>query len=122
MIYQIIHGNSLDLEFQTQRLLPSNPAAIVLDPPFEFYNHPIQALFPDVAMLIVPRKRRYGDLSGMISGFLANAPDGMILDPFAGQGTTLRECIKDERDCLLVEKERQYVDLLLAEFPQLVEV
>jgi len=36
---------------------------------------------------------------------------GLVLDPFAGSGTTAIACIAEKRDYILIEKESDYADL-----------
>lgn len=43
---------------------------------------------------------------------LSKTPDGgIVLDPFAGSGTTALACISEGRDYILIEKEASYADL-----------
>lgn len=43
---------------------------------------------------------------------LTKTPDGgVVLDPFAGSGTTALACISEGRDYILIEKEADYADL-----------
>lgn len=40
---------------------------------------------------------------------LITPPGGMVLDPFAGSGTTGMACLAEGIDCILVEREAEYV-------------
>lgn len=40
---------------------------------------------------------------------LVTRPGGLVLDPFAGSGTTGMACLREGFDCILVERESQYV-------------
>ncbi len=40
---------------------------------------------------------------------LVTPPKGLVLDPFAGSGTTAMACIRESFDCILIEKEAEYV-------------
>lgn len=40
---------------------------------------------------------------------LVTPPGGLVLDPFAGSGTTGVACIREGFDCILIEREPQYV-------------
>ena len=40
---------------------------------------------------------------------LVTPPGGLVLDPFAGSGTTGMACIREGFDCILIEREAEYV-------------
>jgi site-specific DNA-methyltransferase (adenine-specific) len=40
---------------------------------------------------------------------LVTPPGGLVLDPFAGSGTTGMACMAEGLDCLMIEREAQYV-------------
>lgn len=40
---------------------------------------------------------------------LVTPPGGLILDPFAGSGTTGMACIRESFECILIEREAEYV-------------
>lgn len=43
---------------------------------------------------------------------LSKTPDGgIVLDPFAGSGTTALACIAEGREYILIEKEPQYAEI-----------
>lgn len=42
---------------------------------------------------------------------LVTPPAGVVLDPFAGSGTTGVSCVFEERDCLLIEREAAYIEI-----------
>jgi site-specific DNA-methyltransferase (adenine-specific) len=41
---------------------------------------------------------------------LVTRPGGVVLDPFAGSGTTGMACLREGFDCILIEREAQYVE------------
>jgi DNA modification methylase len=43
---------------------------------------------------------------------LITPPDGIVLDPFAGSGTTALACKELGRNYICIEKEREYVDII----------
>lgn len=43
---------------------------------------------------------------------LVTPPDGLVLDPFAGTGTTGEAAIIEGREAVLVEREAGYADLI----------
>ena len=40
---------------------------------------------------------------------LVTPPGGVVLDPFAGSGSTGMACLREGFDCILIEREAQYV-------------
>jgi len=40
---------------------------------------------------------------------LITPPKGLVLDPFAGSGTTAVACLRERFDCIVVEREAQYI-------------
>ena len=44
-------------------------------------------------------------------------PGGVVLDPFAGSGTTAEAAQREGFDCILMESEPEYVEFLLERFP-----
>jgi site-specific DNA-methyltransferase (adenine-specific) len=40
---------------------------------------------------------------------LVTPEGGTVLDPFAGSGTTAVACVRERRDCILIEREAEYV-------------
>lgn len=43
---------------------------------------------------------------------LSSSKEGdVILDPFGGSGTTMVACIQNNRNCILIEKEEEYINL-----------
>lgn len=49
-------------------------------------------------------------------------PGGIVLDPFAGSGTTAEAARREGFDCVLMEAEEEYVDFLRQRFPEMEEV
>lgn len=45
-------------------------------------------------------------------------PGGTVLDPFAGSGTTAEAARREGFDCILMEREPEYIDFLHERFPQ----
>ena len=43
---------------------------------------------------------------------LITPPNGIVLDPFAGSGTTALACKELNRNYICIEKEREYVDII----------
>ena len=44
---------------------------------------------------------------------LSSSKEGdTILDPFGGSGTTMVACIKNNRKCILIEKEEEYIKVI----------
>ncbi len=41
---------------------------------------------------------------------LVTPPGGTVLDPFAGSGTTAMACMAEGFDCILMEREAEYVE------------
>jgi DNA modification methylase len=41
-------------------------------------------------------------------------PGGVVLEPFGGEGTTARACLKSGRRCILVEKDARYIPTIIA--------
>lgn len=48
----------------------------------------------------------------LITHLLENSPAGVVLDPFAGSGTTGRACKDLGRKCVLVEREEKYCRII----------
>ena len=45
---------------------------------------------------------------------LVTPPGGVVLDPFAGSGTTLEACVREGFDCIGIEREAEYLPLIRA--------
>ena len=43
---------------------------------------------------------------------LVTPPGGLVLDPFAGSGTTAEACIVEGFRCVLIEKDPAYAELI----------
>lgn len=53
---------------------------------------------------------------------LVTPPDGVILDPFAGSGTTGVAAIMERRAVVLIEREAEYVEIIKRRLAQPTEV
>ncbi len=92
----VLHvGDCLDV-------LPTLDAAsvdsVVCDPPYGDVLHPTVKPLDLVRWLVR----------------LVTPPGGLVLDPFAGSGTTLEACIVEGFRCVAVEREESYVPLVAA--------
>lgn len=45
---------------------------------------------------------------------LVTPPGGLVLDPFAGSGTTGAACLREGFDCILIEREAEYIPDIMA--------
>ncbi len=45
---------------------------------------------------------------------LVTPPGGVVLDPFAGSGTTAEACIHEHKRCITIEREADYLPLIVA--------
>jgi site-specific DNA-methyltransferase (adenine-specific) len=45
---------------------------------------------------------------------LVTPPGGVVLDPFAGSGTTVEACMLEHRGCVAIERDREYLPLIRA--------
>jgi site-specific DNA-methyltransferase (adenine-specific) len=45
---------------------------------------------------------------------LVTPPDGVVLEPFAGSGTTVEACLREGKRCIAIERETSYLPLILA--------
>ena len=52
---------------------------------------------------------------------LTTQPGDLVIDPFAGTGTTLRVCKRIDRRCILIEKSREYCERIAEEHGMKVE-
>lgn len=43
---------------------------------------------------------------------LVTQPDGVVLEPFAGSGTTVEACVLERMRCLAIEREESYLPLI----------
>lgn len=43
---------------------------------------------------------------------LVTPPDGLVLDPFAGSGTTVEACVLEGFRCIAIEQDAQYLPLI----------
>jgi DNA modification methylase len=45
---------------------------------------------------------------------LVTPPDGTVLDPFAGSGTTAEACVLEGFQCIAIEREPDYLPLIVS--------
>lgn len=53
---------------------------------------------------------------------LVTPPGGLVLDPFAGSGTTAEACIHEHMRCITIEREADYLPLIVTRLTQPLEV
>lgn len=53
---------------------------------------------------------------------LVTPPGGLVLDPFAGSGTTAEACIHEHMRCITIERETDYLPLIVARLTKPIEV
>ncbi|KLI04559.1 MULTISPECIES: DNA-methyltransferase [Mycolicibacterium] len=53
---------------------------------------------------------------------LVTPPKGLVLDPFAGSGTTAEACVHEHMHCITVEREADYLPLILSRLTKPIEV
>ena len=53
---------------------------------------------------------------------LVTPPAGIVLDPFAGSGTTGEACVHEHRRAILVERETEYLPLIEARLRKPMQV
>lgn len=53
---------------------------------------------------------------------LVTPPGGLVLDPFAGSGTTAEACIYEHMRCLTIEREADYLPLIVSRLTKPIEV
>ena len=53
---------------------------------------------------------------------LVTPPGGVVLEPFAGSGTTAEACIVEGFRCIAIEREADYIPLILARITKPIEV
>lgn len=53
---------------------------------------------------------------------LVTPPGGVVLEPFAGSGTTAEACIVEGFSCIAIEREADYLPLILARISKPIEV
>lgn len=49
-------------------------------------------------------------------------PGGVVLDPFAGSGTTAQACLQRNLQCVLIEKHAPYLPLITQRLSQPVQI
>jgi len=47
---------------------------------------------------------------------------GVVLDPFAGSGTTAEACIHEHKRCITIEREADYLPLITARLTKPIDV
>lgn len=53
---------------------------------------------------------------------LVTPPNGVVLDPFAGSGTTGEAAIHEHKRCILIEREPTYLPLIVARIHKPMQV
>lgn len=53
---------------------------------------------------------------------LVTPPGGTVLEPFAGSGTTAEACVHEHRNCIAIEREGDYIPLIVARLTKPMEV
>ncbi|OZE04362.1 hypothetical protein CH249_25860 [Rhodococcus sp. 05-2255-3B1] len=53
---------------------------------------------------------------------LVTPPNGVVLEPFAGSGTTAEACVHEHMKCIAVEREADYLPLIVARLSKPIEV
>ena len=53
---------------------------------------------------------------------LITPPGGLVLDPFAGSGTTGAAALEEGMRCLLIEREAEYIGDIINRFSQLSDI
>lgn len=53
---------------------------------------------------------------------LVTPPGGVVLDPFAGSGTTAEACVLEHLRCITIEREAEYLPLIVARLSKPLEV
>lgn len=53
---------------------------------------------------------------------LVTPPNGVVLEPFAGSGTTIEACIHEHMRCIAIEREVEYLPLIVARITKPIEV
>jgi DNA modification methylase len=53
---------------------------------------------------------------------LVTPPNGTVLEPFAGSGTTAEACIHEHMKCIAIEREADYLPLIMARIRKPIEV
>ncbi len=53
---------------------------------------------------------------------LVTPPGGLVLDPFAGSGTTAEACVLEHLRCITIEREADYLPLIVARLSKPLQV
>ena len=53
---------------------------------------------------------------------LVTPPGGLVLEPFAGSGTTAEACIHEHMRCIAIEREADYLPLIVARLSKPMEI
>ncbi|QKO03259.1 DNA methylase [Mycobacterium phage Awesomesauce] len=53
---------------------------------------------------------------------LVTPPNGVVLDPFAGSGTTAEACIHEHKRCITIEREADYLPLIVSRLTKPIEI
>ncbi len=105
MIRRVITGDVFDAGVRKKALDGLTIAAMVLDPNTEAVNDELMRLIPITPVLRIPHERDKADLYSITRKFVVEntQPGDIVLDPFAGFGTTQRVCEELGRGYVLIE-------------------
>lgn len=53
---------------------------------------------------------------------LVTPPGGTVLEPFAGSGTTAEACVHEHRKCIAIEREAEYLPLIVSRLSKPIEI
>lgn len=53
---------------------------------------------------------------------LVTPPGGTVLDPFAGSGTTAEACVIENKKCIAIEREADYLPLIVSRLTRPIEM
>lgn len=79
---------------------------------FKYQAKASKAERPNVAGVMHPTVKPVELMRWLVR--LATPPEGIVLDPFAGSGTTAEACVIEGFDCIAIEREGEYLPLIAA--------
>lgn len=105
IVRRVVAGDTFDADVRLRALDGVTPIAMVLDPQTEAVNEKVKRLFSVKSVLEVPHNRDPKQLYPMIRDFVLDntRPGDVVLDPFAGMGTTKAVCEDYGRGYVLIE-------------------